>query len=187
MELVLYWGRKHWSSAGDIRKFFKRKHLSDKAWKYIDNEKLHVFEMRYLSKEVISRFKSDMRIVLEYLTDNPDNKCLKQKVKHVEAVLGLMKLLSEDNRYQEMLEYLKRTNQLERPEEGGDWTMCRLFEESWDKGKSVGMLEGIMQGMQALISTCKELNLSFEWTADKLKEKFSLEDAEVEKNMKLYW
>ena len=47
--------------------------------------------------------------------------------------------------------------------------------------------EGRAEGLQALITTCKELGICFDETATKLKEKFSMEDAEVQKNMKLYW
>ena len=41
--------------------------------------------------------------------------------------------------------------------------------------------------MKALISTCKELQVSYDATSDKVREKFSLSDGDVEKNMRLYW
>ena len=55
------------------------------------------------------------------------------------------------------------------------------------KGLQEGMKNGIRQGMKALISTCRELGVSFEETAAKLKEKYGLEDVEVQENMRLYW
>lgn len=60
MELVLYWGEKRWGSAGSIRRFFGKKGLSEEAWNFIDNERIHVFEMRHLPKETIQKFTSDM-------------------------------------------------------------------------------------------------------------------------------
>lgn len=69
--------------------------------------------------------------------------------------------------------------------------MCRLIEESWENGEKTGMQRGIQQGIQqgiaALISTCKELGVSFEGTAEKPQEKFALADEEAQKEMGLYW
>ena len=47
--------------------------------------------------------------------------------------------------------------------------------------------EELQKGLQVLITTCQELDVSFEETAAKLKEKYSLGDTEVQKYMKLYW
>ena len=38
-----------------------------KVLSYIDDLKLHVFEMRKLPKEIRNLFQSDMRIVVDYL------------------------------------------------------------------------------------------------------------------------
>lgn len=191
MEIVLYWGKKRWKNIPNIRQFFKEKNLPERTWKYIDNEQLHVFEMRYLPDEVISRFKSDMGILLEYLKEEPDPKCLNQRIRHVEALLRLLKVLSGNEMYQKLLEDLKASNQLKEMEEGEGWTMCRLLEESWENGEKrgieLGTQKGIQQGIQALILAGKNFGMSFERTADELKERFSLADAEVQKNMAQYW
>ncbi len=57
-------------------------------------------------------------------------------------------------------------------------------ENGRDEGRQEGLQEGLIQG---LITTCKELGVGFEATAEKLKEKYAMKDAEVQKNMKLYW
>ena len=183
MEIVLYWGKKRWKKIPNIRQFFAGKNLSENTWKYIDNEQLHVFEMRYLPDEVIGRFRGDMGILLEYLKENPAPKYLNQRIKHVEALLGLLKVLSGGEMYRKLLENLKVSNQLEKREEGEEWTMCRLLEESWENGEK----RGIELGIQALILAGKNFGMSFERTADELKERFSLEDEEVQKNMVQYW
>ncbi len=53
-----------------------------------------------------------------------------------------------------------------------------------ENGQDEGRQEGLIQG---LITICKELGVGFEATAEKLKEKYAMKDAEVQKNMKLYW
>ena len=59
--------------------------------------------------------------------------------------------------------------------------------QGFGEGIHQGIQQGIHQGIQVLVSTCHELGLSFEDTASKVKEKFSLGDAEVQRDMKLYW
>ncbi len=191
MELVLYWGRRRWNGAHSIRNYFGNKQLSEKVWNYIDDQKLYVFEMRHLPREVIEKFTSDMRIVLEYLADDPDKSYLTKEIVHTEALLELLHVLSEDNRYRELIGDLKRTETLDGPIEGGRWKMCKLIDEFWEKGRKEGIQQGIQQGMQqgiqVLVTTCRELGATFEETSGKLKEKFSLPDADVQKEMELYW
>ncbi|MCM1191181.1 MAG: Rpn family recombination-promoting nuclease/putative transposase [Acetatifactor muris] len=196
MELVLYWGKKRWRAPRSMREFFGRKDIHPGAWRYIDNERLHVFEMRCLSKEVISRFRSDMRIILEYLRDEENADKLEQKVSHPVALLELMQALSGDERYGTVVEHLMNE---ERTEEGGNWTVCKLMDKYWGGGKQEGLKEGKreglregkqeerQEGLRALISTCRELGASFETTVRKVKEKYALDDLMAKESMALYW
>lgn len=182
VELVLYWGKKRWRSARSIHGFFRKKYLSEEIWHYIDNEKVHVFEMRHLPKKTIKQFTGDMRIVLEFLSDNPDEACFTQTIEHARALRELLIVLIGNEKYRELAKGFKETEVSEKSEEG-ECTMRDWIGEAWDKG----IEEGIAQGIEALVSTCRDFGATFEETAVKLKEKFGLADAEVEKDMKLYW
>lgn len=57
-------------------------------------------------------------------------------------------------------------------------------EEGLEEGEKKGRIAGLMEGR---ISACKEFGLSYEATAAKVKELFSLNDKEVKENMRLYW
>lgn len=46
IELVLYWGDSRWRSGRDLRQLFRKRKITKEEWKYIDELKLHVFEMR---------------------------------------------------------------------------------------------------------------------------------------------
>ncbi len=71
--------------------------------------------------------------------------------------------------------------------------------EAWDKGieqgreegkaegRVEGKAEGKAEGIRILIAACRDLGESFDKTAQRLRESFLLTDAEVEKDMKLYW
>lgn len=179
LELVLYWGEEPWKGKTGIREFFHEKALSDRLWEFIDDEKLHVFEMRRLPREVIDRFTGDMRILLECLSGNADGKYMEWRIKHVEAFLELMQVLTGDSNYRKLAEDLQNKNS-GNEEEGGGCNMGDLIGDAWR--------EGIQQGVrQGLIAACKEFGATFEETAQKLKEKFSLTDEEAEKEMQLYW
>ncbi|MCM1541795.1 MAG: Rpn family recombination-promoting nuclease/putative transposase [Blautia sp.] len=180
MELVLYWGRKRWRTPRSMREFFEGKGIHPRAWRYMDNERIHVFEMRHLPREVIGRFRSDMRIVLEYLADEDGVDQLEQEVSHPAALLELMQALSRDDRYGTVIENLMGE---EGAGEGGNWTVCKLMDKYWGGGLQQGRQEGI----KALISTCHELGVTFETTADKVKEKYALDDSRVKESMALYW
>ncbi|MCM1216742.1 MAG: Rpn family recombination-promoting nuclease/putative transposase [Lachnospiraceae bacterium] len=184
MELVLYWGRKRWRTSRSMRELFKRKDLHPKAWKYIDDERIHVFEMRHLPRKVIERFRSDMRIILEYLADEEGADRLEQKVSHPAALMELMWALSGDDRYGTVMESLMSG---EGTEEGGKWTVCKLMDKYWGGGKQEGLQQGRQEGIRVLISTCHELGATFETTASKVKEKYALDDARVKESMALYW
>lgn len=183
LELVLYWGGKRWGSTLSIRRFFRGKHLPPELWSFIDNEQLHVYEMRRLPRKTIERFQSDMRIVLEYLSESPDRQCFLKEMKHPQAVLELLYVLLGNDRYQKLIEDLRTTGLSDKRKKGG-WKMTDFIGEAWDNGMKQGVEQGVKQG---IISTCRELGATFDETAAKLKEKLSLSDADVQKDMARYW
>lgn len=61
-------------------------------------------------------------------------------------------------------------------------TMCELFDQYTRRGRA----EGIKEGIRALISTCRELGVSFDETVAKVRGKFPLGEEETRKNMQLY-
>ncbi len=74
--------------------------------------------------------------------------------------------------------------------------MCELFDlytrrgrkEGLSEGRKQGIKEGIKEGrLEGIISTCRELGVSFDETVAKVREKFSLGEEEARKNMQLYW
>ncbi len=69
MEIVLYWGRGKWKGRRTMRRLFRKRKLPPETWRYIDDLKLHVYEMRRLSPEKRRLFTSDTRIVVDYLAE----------------------------------------------------------------------------------------------------------------------
>ncbi len=197
VELVLYWGEKRWGGKRSIRGLFQGKNLPEGFWRYIDNEKLHVFEMRHLPGKTIKRFTSDMRIVLEALSDTPNGECFNWRIKHPWALRELLVVLLGENRYRELKKGFPQDNDAKEPYGigKGACNMRNWLGEAWDKGieqgkmegKAEGIIQGLAKGIEAMVSLFHEFGMTFEETEAKLKEKFDLADEEVERDMKLYW
>lgn len=198
IELILYWGEKHWHGPRSISQLFSKHDLTSQEQNYIDEIRLHVWEMRHLSQEVRERFHSDMRIVLDYLAEGNSYRS-DRPVVHKSALIRMLKALSGDLDIEDIEKQLNALNIREEDE----ITVCELFEQYERKGRNEGLLEGISQGrseglrlgrseglsqgIKVLIQTCREIRLSFTETAERVKNGFQLDDAELEKNMQLYW
>lgn len=158
--------------------------------KLVDDCRLHVFEMRNLPQEVRELFSSDMRLVVDYMAEGNSFQS-NRSVVHKEALIRLLRALGGDVNVEDTARILEEMNINEEDE----ITMCELSgqytrrgrKEGIEEGKKEGFSEGIQKGLQALISACHELRISFDETAVKVKEKFSLGEEKARKNMQLYW
>lgn len=173
IQLVLYWGSSRWKGADDLRGLIDtgERKLAETTWKYVDNIRLHVWEMRYLAREVRERFQSDMRIVLDYLAEGNAYRS-DRKVIHKEATIKMLRVLSGDKNVDDTEEILKGLNITEEDE----ISMCELFDQYTRRGISRG-----------IIIMCKDFNATYEDTLQKLKNKLNISEKEAEEQMKLYW
>ena len=194
VEIVLYWGEGSWKQNRSIYEMFQNRNYPRKVLSYIDDLKLHVFEMRKLPKEIRNLFQSDMRIVVDYLAEGNGYRS-DQKVVHKEALIKLLRTLSGEEHVEDTIEQLQKMGVKEEDE----ITVCELFDQYTRLGKQEGIKEGkkegireglkagLKEGIQALIVTCKELGADFDRTEDKVKQRFRLSDADAAENMRLYW
>ncbi len=150
LELVLYWGKRRWSSPRSMKRMFGKKGLPKTAWKYIDDMRLHVWEMRYLPKEIRERFTSDMRIVVDYLAEGNSYQS-DRKIVHKAALINMLRSLSGDFDFEETKMFMKEMN----IREGDELMACELFDQYIRKGKAEGLLSAAQNCM-------KELNLTVE-------------------------
>ena len=116
-----------------------------------------------------------------------------QRPRNPEELMRMLHALSGDQRYLKHITFM---------EEGGK-KMCDLLDEMVEKGlrlgretgerqgrkkgRREGRREGIAEGIKALVITCRELGVSFEETACKIKLRFRLSEKETKQSMKLYW
>ena len=95
----------------------------------MNDYKIHVFEISWLTDEQISMFTSDFRIVANFFVNKRKNENYipddPQVITHVNEVLKLLSVMTGDNRYETIL----------RNEEGV-YTMCDVAERLEKKGES---------------------------------------------------
>ena len=154
----------------------------------MNDYKIHVFEIAYLTPEQVEMFQSDFRIVADYFVQMRTNKEYnpsREVMKHVDAVLKLMSVLTQDDWFEEM----------QNGAQGEVKTMCEVLDRAINKGRiegraegrAEGMAEGRAEGIQALVESCQELGVSAEAVKMQLVKKFSMTEQEAQQKLELYW
>mgnify|MGYP000083110553 CR=1 FL=1 len=91
MTIVLYYGTEHhWYAKKNIKALMK---IPDGMEKYINDYKIQIFEVAWLTEEEIERFQSDFRIVANFFAQKRKNKDYipddPTEIRHVDEVLKL--------------------------------------------------------------------------------------------------
>ncbi len=182
ISLVLYFGMDHWDKPRSLRECFKN--IPKELSRYVNDYKIHVFEIAYLLPEQVAMFQSDFRIVADYFVQMRTNKEYnpsQEVMKHVDAVLKLMSVLTQDDRFEEMQNGAK----------GEVKTMCEVLDNAISKGRiegrAEGKAEGRAEGIQAMVESCQELGVSAEAVKMQLVKKFSMTEQEAQQKLELYW
>lgn len=131
--IVLYWGHSRWKSSCNLRALFRRKKLEEETWRFIDDIKLHVFEMRYLPEETRKLFQSDMRIVADFLAEGESYRS-DRKIVHKAALLKMLRVLSGERDTDDIESWLESRQITEEDE----ITVCELFDQYERKGIECG-------------------------------------------------
>ena len=98
LSVVLNWGDKPWKAATSVRELLDYPILED-AEDYLDRNRIHVFDMRFLERSTRELFEGDVRVVLDYLCDRESMVSRKQKLKNPAEVMRMLHALSGDTRY----------------------------------------------------------------------------------------
>ena len=119
--------------------------IPEKLQPYENDYKIHVFNVAFLPKETRNKFKSDFKIVADFFTEkrlgiyNPAEH--KEQIKHVEAVLNMIRVFTNDVTYDKI-----ELEIIEKSKKGEVITMCTFAEEMTNKGIKIGEARGIEIG-----------------------------------------
>lgn len=147
VEFILYWGRPRWRSSRGLRQMLKKRSsdhsIPEEAWEYIDEIKLHVYEMRHLPEETRKLFQSDMRIVVDYLAEGDEYRS-DRKIVHKAALIRMIRVLPGEKDTDDVEKWLEEQGIGEEDE----ITVCELFDQYVRQGREEGMQEGRAEGRQ---------------------------------------
>ena len=145
--LVLYFGTEEkWSKAKHLYDCFE---VPERLKPFVNDYKINVFNIAFLSPKTISMFKSDFKIIAEYFRAkrlNQKYKGSKEKLKHANETLKMFSALTGDNSFEKVYN--------EDNSKKGGITMCDVVERIRNDGRT----EGITEGQERIIMNLIESN-----------------------------
>ena len=128
--LVLYFGYdRHWKKP---RTLFECLELPEEIKPYVNDYRMNLYEIAYLSDEQVQMFTSDFKIVADYFVQMQKNKnyvATEVTIKHVHELLQLMAVMTQDNRFENVY-----SSDMER----GATTMCEVLDRIENRGIQKG-------------------------------------------------
>ena len=141
--LVLHFGMKKWTKPLSLADTFgEMEDYPEEMRPLIHDYRINVFNIAHLTMEQVKLFKSDFKYVAEYLVCKrlhkdyqPDDELLR----HKDEVLKLMKAITGDQRYEEIIQQFQGKERI---------SMCEVLEKKWQQGIQQGIQQGMQQGIQ---------------------------------------
>ena len=149
--LVLYFGTEaKWSKAKHLYECFD---VPEKLKPFVNDYKINVFNIAFLSPKTIAMFKSDFKIIAEYFRTKRLNQKYngsKEKLKHANETLKMFSALTGDDSFEKVYN--------EGNFKKGGITMCDVVERIRDDGRTEGRIEGIAKEQERIIMNLIESN-----------------------------
>lgn len=126
--IVLYFGTKEkWSTPKNLFGCFN---VPEELKPFVNDYKINVFNIAWLSDKTIDMFQSDFKIVAKYFQTvrlKRDYKGSNEEIRHVDALLKMLSALTGDNSFEEVY----NVGNLKK----GGVTMCEVVEKIKNEGK----------------------------------------------------
>lgn len=151
--LVLYFGyQKHWKTP---RTLYDCLDISEEIKPYVNDYRINLYEIAYLSDERVQMFTSDFRIVADYFVQMRKNRnyiAPETTINHVHELLQLMSVMTRDNRFADVY-----SPDMERRPTNMCEVLDRVENRGIQKGIEEGIEKGIAQGEDTILSLMKYL------------------------------
>ena len=157
--IVLYFGKTHWNEPKSLKELFGP--LPEEIAPYVNDYRIRVFEIAFLTPEEVAMFKSDFRIVADYFVHSRIDKNYKgspEEIRHVDALLKLMSALTNDNRYENQINDWHR--------KGGPVAMSEIVNNFIEQGAERAKRESICAVADAF--SVKELSKRFAMSEEEI-------------------
>lgn len=127
--LVLYFGyERPWNGPLSLK---ERMDIPEELEAYVNDYRINLFQIAYLTQEQVQSFQSDFRIVADYFVqkrEKDDYVPSTQEITHVQETLQLLSVMTNDRRFEEIYNERNRV-------EGGLHNMCDVLDRAVNKGE----------------------------------------------------
>lgn len=133
--LVLYFGKEKWKNRNLYDCFKVPKELKP----FVSDYHINVFEITKLKKSQIDKFQSDFKVVADYFyqtANNGEYHPSKEKIKHVDEVLKLLRVMSGDDKF---------VQEFTPEEKKGGITMDSVVAKFEERGEKRGEEKGALR------------------------------------------
>ena len=148
--IVLYFGTKEkWSTHKNLLSCFK---VPEELNPFVNDYKINVFNIAWLSNKTIDMFQSDFKIVAKYFQTvrlKREYKGTNEEIRHVDALLKMLSALTGDNSFEEVY----NVGNLKK----GGVTMCEVVEKIKNEGVLAGKAELIRKMLDAKLVTEQQI------------------------------
>lgn len=146
--LILNYSDTRWGKPRSLKECIR---YNEKLWPYVNDYKMYVVDMNFLSDEEIGSFKSDLRGILTLLKDIREGKLEPTKYDfsfdHPEDAYRFISTYLQDERLEEIV---YSSAEKEGKENG---TVCKAFDDLINKGHEEGLKEGKISMLKQLIDS----------------------------------
>ena len=174
--IVLNMTQKRWSAAKSIHELI---HMDDELAEYVQDYKIHVFDIAFLEDETIEAFTSDFKKIARFfkrkrLGENPF--ASETELQHPTEMLEFIAAFTQDRRYLDGVPYLESVK-----EKGGVVTMCEVADALITEGMEKGIEKGIKQGMQEGVLRGKvEVLYEMKYSVSQIADRLNISEEKVE-------
>lgn len=145
--LVLYFGLTHWNKPLSLLNAIDIPHPLKP---FVNDYKVNLFEIAYLTDQQVQMFQSDFRFVADYFVQSRKNQNYTPTpgtIRHVHETLELLKALTGDLRFEKACQLLKG-DETTMGEAILDRMEALAMERGWKRGMENGFKQGIEKGIE---------------------------------------
>ena len=148
--IVLYFGTdEKWNTSKSLYDCFE---IPEKLKPFVNNYKINVFNIAWLSEKTIDKFKSDFKLIAQYFRTKRLNKKYtgsKEKLHHANETLKMFSALTGDDTFEKVY----NENHLEK----GGVTMCDVVERIRDEGRENAREEMILNLLESNAGSIEQI------------------------------
>ena len=160
---------RRWTGPRTLKECFT--HIPPELDPYINDYRIHVFEIAWLPDETVKSFKSDFRFVADYYSQMRKSKKWKPmpgKVKHVKELFELFGSLTSDTRFVEMF-HQKKGEENDMSSIALDYLAAEYIAQGEARGRAEGEARGEARGRAegmdlATLNSIRNLIRTSNWT-----------------------